>query len=495
MQEVTIRHAGNLLELSNPPMHVLSALLTYKHVKLLKQPIIDPVTRKKRTVEIIDTAIYSMNGEKMLVPHGALDRIRTGLTQAGFSIKYEDIRAAKPLVNDVASLQAFLQRHGITYRKGQDTALAIVMTRDTGQFEAPPGWGKTEIIGMVCALYPTARVLICTPGKALLGGTAKRLEERFPGQVGVCSGTKKTKGRIMVSTFGSVLGATVIGGDPDIILIDECHQAAAPEFSCNLARIRSYRKIFGFSATPEGRSDNAELVTEMLAGPVVFRVGYADMVVAGAVSQIQVAMVDTRGHVEEPSSAKLKNRTSKLRNCVWRNRARNDLIARAVKEVPTYHGIKDDLQVLILVATVEHAFNLAKRLPDYALVYSKKDAEMAGQPDPGPKIAELRDQFERGTLRKVIATGTWGTGVDFVQLDVLVYASGAPSKITTTQWAGRNSRKRQDKPYGLVIDFVDKWDGWMNERTLERVSTYRRHGWKIVPTLLRSVHDPQLALL
>jgi hypothetical protein len=74
--------------------------------------------------------------------------------------------------------------------------------------------------------------------------------------------------------------------------------------------------------------------------------------------------------------------------------------------------------------------------------------------------------------------------VDFVQLDVLVYASGAPGEITATQWPGRNSRIRDEKEFGLIIDCADQWDHWTRRRAGERMRCYRKHGWEVLPQLL-----------
>jgi ERCC4-related helicase len=96
----------------------------------------------------------------------------------------------------------------------------------------------------------------------------------------------------------------------------------------------------------------------------------------------------------------------------------------------------------------------------------------------------LQRDFEEGKLRKVIATGCWGEGVDFVYLDVLCNASGSASPIDIVQWSGRNSRMHDGKLFGLVLDFNDAWDKWTLQRTKSRLSIYRKYQWELISATL-----------
>ena len=486
---VTITRCGNLLEINPACEDVLSGILTYNHRVMLFGK--DARTNKKG-MSIRATRVYTEKDGKLYVQHGVLERVRAALEATGRVVEYVDARGLPKLVPDYENLKRKFP--DLVFRTGQDQALAFMIGSEHGQLEAPTGWGKTTIMSVLAALYPTARILICTPGKQLLGNTVSRLISAFGPEVGECSSKKQRKGRIMVSTYGSLQRAVILmGGEPDIVFVDECHKAAADGFASSLSSLRLYRKIFGLTATPQGRSDNAELVVETLLGPVIFRVGYDEMVNAGAVCPMRVARVNTAGLVEAPAVQGMSMRTAKLRHAYWRNRARNELIARCIAEVPKRYALGDDPQVLVLVDTIEHANYLHEYLPDYEVIHGKRDAMIGAmfdiQENEPLKCDELRARFESGTLRKAIATGMWGTGVDFVQLDVLVYASGAPSHITTTQWAGRNSRMRAGKKFGLVIDFSDRWDEWTASRSIRRMGTFKTHGWKIDNITLRTVQE------
>jgi superfamily II DNA or RNA helicase len=474
MTDVTITRYGNLIEVNPDCESILDDMLTYNHRNMLFGK--DARTAKKE-MQCIATKVYTVSDGKLYALHGVRARVTAELERRGFTVAYVDTRSLPPLVPSMAGI--FNTLPDFVFKSGQQAALAYLIGGDSGQIEAPPAWGKTTIMQVVAAAYPTAKILICAPGVDLVNDIYARFSQVFGPAVGKTKEEKGARPRIVVSTFGSAMrGITRLGGPPDIILVDECHRAAAPQFAALLATQRMYHKIFGFTATPKGRSDGAELAVEALLGPIVYSATYDNMVKEGAVCPINAVMVSTAGHVSDPDTSGMSVRTAKKRKAYWRNQARNSLIAAAVRNVPATYDVGDDPQTLVLVETVEHANYLAELLPDFKVVHGDIDAENKANGN-SARRADMLAQFESGELRKVIATGVWGTGVNFVQLDVLVYASGAPSHITTTQWAGRNSRLRPGKKYGLLIDFMDEWDDWTLGRARLRTKSYKSHGWSV----------------
>jgi len=470
---VTVEKSGNLIKVTPPCEEILANHLTYDH----RSQEYGKAAKGKRSIVVTATRIYSVIDGSLYVQRGVVDTVLKALSKAGKVVTFRDLTPST-LEADFGNIKRRMP--DLELRSGQDYTLAQIATRSNGQIEAPTGWGKTTVMGMVCAMYPDAKILICTPGLQLAGNTMKRLRETFGTEVGQCHSKAKEKGRIILSTFGSIKQACVLMGEPpDIIMVDECHKAAAPSFSSALSEITGYSKIFGLTATPEGRSDGAELVNEALLGPVIVNIGYDDMVDEDAVCKIRVAAVDTGGAVSGPSLNNAGSGVYRKRHGYWRNLDRNRLVAEAVNSIHEHYPLRKDPQILILVDTIEHANNIAAELPDFTLVHGERDKAIKDEASDGMTCEQVRERFETGELKRVIATGMWGTGVDFVQLDVLIYASGSPSHITTTQWAGRNSRVREDKDFGLVVDFNDKWDGWAHSRFIRRIRSYKQHGWKI----------------
>lgn len=91
-------------------------------------------------------------------------------------------------------------------------------------------------------------------------------------------------------------------------------------------------------------------------------------------------------------------------------------------------------------------------------------------------------EFEEGTLKKVIATDVWSTGVDFPQLSVLIRADARSSEIIDIQAPGRVVRRHDasGKEYGLVVDLMDHFDPTFLRRSQQRRRNYKAQGWEQV---------------
>jgi hypothetical protein len=185
----------------------------------------------------------------------------------------------------------------------------------------------------------------------------------------------------------------------------------------------------------------------------------------------------------------MTNKVAKDRVAVWRNKARNDLIAHAVRRAEITEA--PDPQILIMVEKTEHAFLLQQVLPDFVVVTGELDdaredklrkagSMQSTQSAPSKDdCARMKKEFSAGTLRKVIATYKWSKGVNFLGLDVLVRAEGTSTEIASGQVPGRLSRKGHDgkKEYGLLIDFNDVFSTDMKARSANRFKVYKRNGW------------------
>jgi len=128
------------------------------------------------------------------------------------------------------------------------------------------------------------------------------------------------------------------------------------------------------------------------------------------------------------------------------------------------------------------------------MCYDKMDGDMhtslikkgmLDMEDEPPMTPAARDQMSRdfvaGTLKKVIATDVWSTGVDFPQLSVLIRADARASEIMDIQAPGRVVRRHDasGKAHGLVIDCMDYFDGAFLRRSMERKKTYMKQGWEM----------------
>ncbi len=419
--------------------------------------------------------LFREEGNSLIVPAGLTRRVIGILQQAGITVSFSDLRTARIGEPDFESLEPL--------RELQPEVIAAIAAHDMLQVEGPTGIGKSFIIRQIPILWPTANIVITSPFGDIVRDTYASLLERFPSSVvGMIGDGKSETGRRITCALTQSLHLCTLERC-DIFVFDEVHRAAAPATAEQLARVQNARMI-GFSANTSGRSDKADLETEAIFGPPMVKITYQQGQATGSIVPMEVLIMPTN-HVEQlncPSS-------SLERWGLWRNEDRNKLIKEGIDLVCAEHG--EDIQILITVATVEHAVHLAKLLPDYALVYAQMDGdkrirwEKAGLIPTGihPITAQQKDQykkdFKEGKLRRVIATGKWGTGVDFPLLNLIVRADGQGGDIASTQLPGRATRKSEGKNIGLVLDLNDTFHQTLEGRFKRRCTVYRKKGWKI----------------
>ncbi len=365
--------------------------------------------------------------------------------------------------------------------QGNDQAIANMMasarTGLGGIAWAPTGWGKTFTIEAWCLLHPKANIDVVIKPVAVADRIYRQLSRSIP-NVGRIGGGHKYRGRVTVTTADSL---HLANGDVDFVIVDEVHMLLSDRFATLIAETYPDAIKFGLSACPYSRSDGAHARLEGLYGPLLFHMTYQEAVDLGLVVPLRVRWLPV-SMTTNPASG--KKETAKKRHGIWRNQYRNQIIADAANE----YG--PDKQVLILVETVEHAVYLRQLLPDYELCYSDLNAsEFATYVEAGllprneprmiPERREsLRTAFEMGTVKKVIATDVWSTGVDFTELSVLVRADGRGSEIIDTQGPGRASRIHDGKEYGEIIDLIDYFDQSFLGKSKGRHRTYESLEWK-----------------
>ena len=342
---------------------------------------------------------------------------------------------------------------------------------------------NTTLVGAAALLFPEARIDVVTKSVDVAERIVRSLRRLLP-TVGRIGDGYKQRERVTVITAGSLNHAD---GDVDFLFADEVHQLATINFSSLLANRYRNSRNFGMSATPYARMDNAHAVLEPLFGPMIFDMPYQQAVELGLVVPVRVNWLPIR-LLHNPAE-RYNNRVARKRHGIWTNYDRNRIIAHAVRQYPDTH------QILILVETIEHAVHLGKHLPEFTLMYSNMSSQdyfaykrQKLLPENYTTLTdyqkhELRSQFEAGTLRRVIATDVWSTGVDFEQLNVLVRADDRDSDIVDVQGPGRVSRiytspDGAKKEFGEVLDCMDTFDPTFYRKSVGRRNSYKLLGWE-----------------
>jgi superfamily II DNA or RNA helicase len=304
--------------------------------------------------------------------------------------------------------------------------------------------------------------------------------------VGMCHGGMRNKqmgNRVKLYSFDSLHHSR---GDADLLIIDECHEAATDDAAEQLAAYDKSINI-GFSATHNMRLDNKDIRVEAMCGTIAMRITYQMAVRYGLVVPIEVVWSDVTMDVDP--IAGVTDTVTRKRLGLWRNSTRNEIIAADARDESA-----DGTQVLVVCETIEHLLFLKKRLPDFEVIYAAEGIKQEDishfrnlgiWPESLPMMtAERRSKitkdFEDGRLRKVICNTVWNVGVNFRELGVVIRADAGDSPTGDTQIPGRAARinDQTGKTIGRIRDYRDLWNRGFNQRSGNRSRRYAYHGWR-----------------
>ena len=468
---------GNMLLVnaqSSRVKHILRRVLTYKKVEFI---------RGRGTSRRTETEVPMYNEDhkgRFATCYGYWKLIRDSLTSYGYRVRLRD----KTQERAEAFEQFWENISQYKLRDNQPEFLEKILKYRCGRFDCPPGFGKSFMIGVVCAVLPRARVHVVTRRIPILRERIYPELVQMVGDVGImCSGQKKTGHRVMCYSVGML--HKVDPKSADILIADEVHELASDKAVEQLVRWQNTRN-YGLSASQDMRVDNKDFRLHGLFGPIVHRVSYAQAQAAKMVVPIRVRLTTVESSVNPCSAG--QSDTQKKRFGYWQNDFRNSLIAEDARRYP------DDVQTLITVETLEHAVYLKSKLPEYTLVYSEmglkrenrnkyvkaglisaEEPEMTTQ-----RRVDLTQRFEDGRLKKAIATTVWNVGVSFNGLSVIIRADGASGDIGNIQIPGRVSRTHDGKEFAILHDYRDVFDKGLMRKSQARIRRYNLEGWDVV---------------
>ncbi len=470
--------------LTDDTVGLLRPHMTYTHVThLFGADRWDTTTGVQSNIRFTKTRLFKLADGKLITCYGYIPRIKEVMARAGIPLDIQDLTPDDK--NSPGAYEPFWDdmRDRMEFRVRQEDCVRAVSEHEGGIINAPPAFGKSHLIAAICMLYPRAKIHIVIKRRDLVERTVRMLRGVLPA-VGQVGGGKYEYARVTVFTAASLHKSD---GEADFLICDEVHELMAPKYSDALARRYKFTRNFGFTATPEGRGDNADAKLEYLFGPQIFELSWQDATDLGLIVPIQVRWIPIWAS-NSVNPARGRTGVSKKRWGIWRHDERNGLIARAVQG----HGAED--QVLILVETIEHAVHLWQWLPEYELCYDTIEMEDFDryqrngmlpdgyEPMTVERRSALRIAFENYEVRKVIATDVWSTGVSFERLAVLVRADARGSEIMDTQAPGRVARIHQEsgKEMGIVYDCRDHFDEGFRNKSQGRYRNYTKKGWEQV---------------
>ena len=406
-----------------------------------------------------------MRPDHLLLPRGVLDKVTKILQEVGANVVIRDERIAKKKVKVVFEG---------TLTPAQEKAVKKIKESDLGILMAPPGAGKTV---MACKLIAERKVstLILVRRQPLLDQWKERVSSflKIPvKEIGTLSGAKKKMtGKIdvgMLQSISRLEDLSEIAEKYSQIIIDECHHIPATSFEAILKQLPA-RYVLGLSATPY-RKDGLEKIMFLQCGPIRHEIQPSE------VSTLPKEVTIYETSLVLPEELGRQPPYHVLIHHLVQNDLRNHLIAEKVAEVLAQNRFpllvsdrKDHLEFLQQL--------IKKMSPDVELVVLEGTLTNKQRRGSLARLAELRLAKKKVML---LATASLiGEGFDLPELDTLIFATPLSFEGRLIQYAGRIHRESENKKSAQIIDFVDSYSAMFLKMYRNRISTYRKMGYRI----------------
>lgn len=403
---------------------------------------------------------------------GFAKKCKDHLKMSGYEVEVVDRRTPMP-PPDMAKAMTGLRDYQLelVYR---------MLMSGGGVLSGATGLGKTHVIKALCNAYShealmqrgTPTIVVAVPDKDITQKNFDDLTKLLPDRnVGlIMSGRSKPSDDIQVITLDSLhkLEAEDVG----VLIVDEMHAASSDTRSQELLRFTKAR-VWGVSATPDGRFDGKDVVAEGIFGPIVATFTYQDGVKAGCLVPVTVYWIDApEPNIGLDNYERYKTRDQRYKWGVYNNRPLNDMVGRV------FAGIPSSLQALGMLQFTKHMEQVLRGCVNAGVSPLPAQAHAGTDPAEFPSAAfwhvhaispkERRDIYERmksGEIRRAVSTHVYKQGVDFPDLRVVLNLGGGGSEIVSKQVPGRASRKVDGKGAAYIIEFRHHWDTVRSPKT------------------------------
>ena len=321
---------------------------------------------------------------------------------------------------------------------------------------APTAFGKSIVIAAI-AKEVGEKLLVLQPSKELLEQNYNKFIA-LGGTASIYSASMGSKelGDVTYATIGSIINIATKFKEMGVtkIIIDECDRYPRSK-SGQLRRFVDGMKathVLGLTATPlklqtnmgdTGPFSKLVMLTNRSKHGMFFKFilhvsQIQDIVKLGYWTPLEYQSYDfdTGALVYNSSGAEY---TSDSIARSYENQNIGNKIVNKIAEVT------DRKSILVAVPTIEQATNLAKRIPNAAVVHG-------GTPKDERK--RIIEEFRNQQIRVIVQVNVLTVGFDYPELDCLITGRPTASISWWYQFVGRGTRIHDNKKDCLVVDFV-----------------------------------------
>lgn len=377
--------------------------------------------------------LYAVNGNKLILPFGMLNRIWKLIKNSGEQATYKNRISrwkGNNLIGEDIRLYGYQQAALINLKEGKN-----------GILEAPCGSGKT-IIGIQLIKSIGGKALWLTHTHKLLTQAKDTAEKYFKGDYGIIS-----EGEIHIGkdiTFATVQTLSSVDMDLyqkefDMVVVDECHHCVGSP-----TKVMQFYKVvnsincrykYGLSATLN-RSDNLISTLFTIIGDVLYQIKETDVGNRIIKAVYEPIHLDLKYDEESYTYEDGRINWHELLNVLADDKERNNVI---INNIIKYLGRKQ----LVLTHRINHVNYLVDELNKRGIVASAITGSMP---------------FYRRNYDAEVLVATFSLakeGLDIPELSVLHLATPQKDYTTTRQSVGRVERNYEGKVTPIVLDYVD----------------------------------------
>ena len=289
--------------------------------------------------------------------------------------------------------------------------------------------------------------------------------------IGTFSSQKKAATGIidiaMIGSLGKEEDINPMVRDYGMIIVDECHHAAAATFE-NVLRASAAKYVYGMSATVK-RGDKQERKLLMQLGPIRHRYTAKERAIKQGIGHYVYPRF-TRMIDLSPSDDR---HISELYRLIVNSELRNMQIVADAMDC-----VKKGRTPVVMTKYREHAENL------YGLLQGAADHVFLLQGGKSMKErAELREKMAaigRDESMIMVATGQYiGEGFNYPRLDTMLLAMPISFEGNVEQYAGRLNRDYEGKKDVIIFDYIDQHIPVLERMYHRRLRTYKKIGFEV----------------
>lgn len=309
--------------------------------------------------------------------------------------------------------------------------------------QAPTGAGKTAltVFMMATAAKRGKRSIFLVHQSELLQQTSEALWKQHLAHGMICPGKAYSKLPVQVASVQTLVRRMDKYPEPDLIVIDEAHRAAASTYR-KVMEFYTNARVIGLTATPQ-RTDGKgldDLFDTIVEGPPV-----RSLINAGYLSEYELIAppIDI-----DMSSIKTKMGDydkKELESAVDRPTITGDAVAH-------YKRHAMGRRCVVMCVSIKHAEHVCAQYKAAGIEAVQIDGKMTNA-----ERKSVIERFRRGEVKVICNVQLLLEGVDIPAISVVQWLRPTQSLIVWLQGCGRGLRPAPGKDKLMILDHVGNW--------------------------------------